>query len=184
MAKNSKMELHFFTLTDYEKEEEFLRKKSNEGYRFKKVVAPCFYFFEKAEPEDVIYRLDFNPKSKEEKEDFFQMYCDYGWEYIQDLNCYSYFRRPAKDTSEAEGEIFSDNASRLEMLKSIVWSRFIPILVVFLLIAVPNIINIFDFTRQFIMAYRIFWGTILVLYGWMFIDMVIGVYKLKEKYSV
>ena len=38
----------------------------------------------------MIYRIDFNPQKKENRESYLQMFKDYGWEYIQDLNEFSY----------------------------------------------------------------------------------------------
>lgn len=49
----------FMTVTDYEEEEQFLREQHKEGWKLCKYLLPGFYFFDQCEPEDVVYRLDF-----------------------------------------------------------------------------------------------------------------------------
>ena len=71
-----------------------------------KAVSPGFYYFEPCEPEDVAYRLDFNPQEGADKECYLQMDADYGREYIQQLNDFSYFRKRAADAKAAELAIF------------------------------------------------------------------------------
>ena len=73
--------IRFFTIADFEEEEAWLREQHNMGWRLVKATLPCFYTFDRCEPEDVIYRLDF--KNGEEEGDYFQMFRDYGWEYFE-----------------------------------------------------------------------------------------------------
>lgn len=54
----------FWTITDYDKEEEFLREQHREGWRFKKYLIPGFYLFDRCRPEDVVYRVDFDHAKK------------------------------------------------------------------------------------------------------------------------
>lgn len=44
------------------------------------MIPPCFYIFEKCVPDDVVYRLDY--KNNTENDGYFQIFGDYGWEYI------------------------------------------------------------------------------------------------------
>jgi len=112
-------EYHCFMLPDYEEEEKFLREKHNAGLAFEKVKSPGFYYFSECEPEDVIYKLDFNPQ-KEKEEAYLQMYADYGWEYIQEMNGYNYFKKSAAAAeTDGEDEIFNDNESKLDMMQRI-----------------------------------------------------------------
>ena len=86
-----KKEFHFFVLPEYEEEEKYLCDMAKKGYLFEKVTLPGVYHFKKSEPTNMIYRIDFNPQKKENRESYLQMFKDYGWEYIQDLNEFSYF---------------------------------------------------------------------------------------------
>ena len=45
--KGKKTELRIFTIADWEKEERYLQKRHQEGWKFKKLSFPVFYSFEK-----------------------------------------------------------------------------------------------------------------------------------------
>ena len=52
---------------------------------------PGLYGFERCEPQEVAYRLDYNPEGRAHREEYVQMFSDCGWEYVQDYAGYSYF---------------------------------------------------------------------------------------------
>ena len=127
-----------FTIADFEEEEIWLREKHKSGWKLKKMIPPCEYIFESCEPKDVIYRLDYT--NAEKTNDYLQMYKDFGWEYFTECAGWMYFRKPAeKVDSEADGELFSDNTSRSDMVRKIVKTRFLPLTVIFLCCIVPNL---------------------------------------------
>ena len=78
--KDTKTMLRFYTIADFREEEIWLREEHRNGWKLTKMRPPCFFRFEKCEPEDVIYRLDF--KNSSGNSDYFQMFADYGWEYV------------------------------------------------------------------------------------------------------
>ncbi|MBQ4524201.1 MAG: DUF2812 domain-containing protein [Lachnospiraceae bacterium] len=135
--RNRKMELKFFTVPEWKKEQEYLRKQHKKGWKFTKVNFVC-YHFEKCEPEDVVYQTDYNPEGRAHKEEYVQMFRDCGWEYLQDSFGFSYFRKSASETNPNE-EIFCDDASRIEMMKRVFKGRMIPLLSIFFLIILPQI---------------------------------------------
>lgn len=190
MGNELKKEFHYFILTDYEQEEEYLREKHKSGYCLEKVTLPGIYHFRKCDPEDVVYKLDFNPKKEAERESYLQLYKDYGWEYMQDLNEYSYFRKLAENCSQEDLDIFSDNASRMEMLKKIFLKRMIPLLVIFLTCILPQLIRLIyvGVTQQWIMdgwtaGGLTFYGIVFVLYVIILSKCLFGFWKLREKYK-
>lgn len=185
MKNNLKKEFHCFLLTDYEKEEEFLRSKHKEGYKFVKVTIPGIYYFEKCEPEDVVYRLDFYPLPLKEKRNYLLMFEDYGWEYMQDMNEFSYFRKSAKNVNEDETHIFSDNESKLDMLKRIFMRRMLPILTIFLICLLPQLGTIMggEMNGPYKVGLFCFWGIGFLLYMGIILHCAVGFYKLKKKYS-
>lgn len=179
-----KKEWHWFLLTDYEQEEAFLRRKHQQGQRFVKVELPGRYYFEDCPPEDVVYRLDFNPQQPEEQENYRKMYEDYGWTYLQDLNEFSYFRKPAAEL-EADNQIFSDMESKLAMLKRIFAKRMLPILAVFLLCFLPGVWKVLT-GGWFGIGTFILWGLellLFVLYVVILIHCGVGFYRLEKKYN-
>lgn len=177
-------EFHWFLLTDYEQEEEFLRRKHQQGQRFVKVSLPGIYYFEDCTPEDVVYRLDFNPQDPQDRDSYRQMYEDYGWTYLQDLNEYSYFCKPAAEL-ERDNQIFSDMESKLEMLKRIFRKRMLPILTIFILCFLPGVWQVLTNPVSGIGSV-IIWCLYLVLFALyigMLVHCAIGFRRLEKKYT-
>ena len=74
-----------------------------------------------------------------DKDGYFEMMSDFGWEYAGKCMGWNYFRKPADAVaSEEDAELFSDNASKLEMVSDVIKRRMIPLLVIFLCVIVPN----------------------------------------------
>ncbi len=137
---DTKTELKFFPIPAWDKEENYLRKQHKNGWEFVSVNGFCLYHFRKCEPKDVVYQLDFNPDSVSKKNEYIQMFRDCGWEYMQNYVGYSYFRKAASEMDGTEEEIFCDDASRLGMMKRVFLGRMIPLLVIFFLGIIPQIV--------------------------------------------
>lgn len=186
MAQELKREFHYFVLTDYEQEEDYLRQMHRNGWKLVKVKLPGFFYFEACQPEDVVYKIDFNPQMDREWQDYLQMYQDYGWEYLQDINNYSYFRKSASEgMDEQELEIFSDSASKLEMLRRIFVKRMIPIFCIFLCCMLPQFLR--ATANQpgdgFELGLSIFIAVLFVLYILVIGRCAVGFWRLKRKYN-
>ena len=125
------------TIADYEREAVFLGEMHSKGWKLRKVsysilLATVKYIFEKCQPEQVSYQLDFYPMKKSERASYLQLFKDCGWEYITDFNSFSYFSKPySQIESDAEFEIYNDAAGRLAMVKRILTMRMLPILLLF-----------------------------------------------------
>ena len=63
------------------------------------------YIFKKCQPEDVIYRTDYDQTGGDA---YIQMFADCGWEYLFDFDESSYFRKKKEDIAEDE-DIFCDS---------------------------------------------------------------------------
>lgn len=127
----TKIKLRFFTIPQWEQEAQWLRSMHKKGWKLRRITLPCWYRFERCTPEDVIYQLDFNPEGIEQKEEYVQMFQDCGWEYIQDMAGYSYFRKAVSEMSDADEEIFCDEDSRLDMMKRVWKGKILPLLAIF-----------------------------------------------------
>lgn len=136
--KNEKMMIRFFTVPQWEQEQDFLSRQHRNGWKFTKLDFLCCYHFEKCEPEDVVYQLDYNPDGMAHKAEYVQLFHDCGWEYLQDYVGYSYFR---KSVSQMDGdeEIFCDAASRLDFMKRVFRGRMLTLLVVVFGICMPQL---------------------------------------------
>ena len=64
--------IRFFTIADYEEEESWLRNQHQKGWKLLRMTPPCFYVFERCQPEDVVYRLDY--KNSTEDSEYLQMF--------------------------------------------------------------------------------------------------------------
>lgn len=137
--KDKKITVRVFTVADWQDEQEYLREQHKKGWRY--VKSGLRYHFERCEPEDVIYQLDFNPEGAAHKEEYLQMFKDCGWEYINERNGYTYFRKPVSEMNGREEEIFCDDESRLEMAKNVIRTRIFPLLYIFALVIIPQIIG-------------------------------------------
>ena len=132
MMNETKRVFGYFTIADWEREQNWLTEMSAQGWRFVKTNG-FFYTFERCEPEQVVYRLDYSGLRKGDRGDYYAMLRDYGWEYLQDINGFSYFRKPAEGAAPEDLEIFSDGASHLEMVKKVMLKKLIPLIGIILL---------------------------------------------------
>lgn len=171
--KDTKTEWKFFSIADWEKEEQYLRRQHQNGWKFTGVSFLMAYHFVRCEPEDVVYQLDYNPAAN--KQEYLQIFRDCGWEYLQDYVGYSYFRKPAS-AMQGEEAIFSDDASRLDMLRRIIKGRMLPLLPIFLLCVLPNLlrpVNAYSGSVEYaLLGMFIFLGAlysfVFVYFGWQF----------------
>ena len=126
-----------FTIADYDREVLYFREMHAKGWKLRKVSYSILLFavkytFEKCQPEQVSYQLDFYPMKKSERASYLQLFKDCGWEHITDFNGFSYFRKAHSEIeSDAEFEIYNDVAGKLDMVKRILIMRMLPILLLF-----------------------------------------------------
>ncbi len=185
-ANEVKREMRFFTIADYKEEEIYLREQHKKGFRFTRFALPCFYYFEKCEPEDIIYQLDFSDGKSQEQE-YKQIYQDTGWEYLFDVNGWSYFRKPAAETS-GEEEIYSDKESKVMHLDKIVKRRMLPLLMIFLCCVIPNFLRYALDSGNLLFKYgwgeavlTIFWYVMFFAYVWMVSHCVRKLHRMKKE---
>ena len=132
-----KIVYRIFTIADYEREALYFREMHAKGWKLRKVSYSILLFavkytFEKCQPEQVSYQLDFYPMEKSERASYLQLFKDCGWEHITDFNGFSYFRKAHSEIeSDAEFEIYNDMAGKLDMVKRILIMRMLPILLLF-----------------------------------------------------
>ena len=77
-----KKEWKWFSIFNYEKEQEYLQEQHKKGWKFIKVTGLGTYHFEECEPENVVYQLDYNKEGSANKEEYIKMFADCEWEYI------------------------------------------------------------------------------------------------------
>jgi hypothetical protein len=108
MQSDTMVKHRWFWAWQDHKEEAWLESMAREGWHLKE-VALLNYTFERGEPREVVYRLDFRP-SKEMAE-YVEFVRGAGWEYIGQMSSWLYFRAPAEESkttelyTDAEGKI-------------------------------------------------------------------------------
>ena len=126
--EDKKTVFKFFTIFQYQQEEEFLSSMHAKGWKLAKITFPGFYHFNRCQPQNVTYRLDYTQKGIQNKTDYIQMFSDCGWGYLFDFAGYSYFYKESTNSQEQE-EIFCDDESRLDMMKRVFKGRIIPLII-------------------------------------------------------
>ncbi|MBP5752345.1 MAG: DUF2812 domain-containing protein [Treponema sp.] len=160
----TKTKLKWYSIVQYEEEARWLEKMHSQGWKFIGVNMPCFYHFERCEPEDYVYQLDYNKNSS--NIEYKQLFEDCGWEYLTDCMGYSYFRKKASEANGHE-DIFCDDESRLDMVRRIFRGRVIPLLIIFFACIGTNLpISIIQ--RGFNNTITIVWILLALLYLWIF----------------
>lgn len=174
----TKTVIRFFTVADFQEEEKWLQEQSKKGLKLLKMVPPCFFVFEQSIPEDVIYRLDY--KNNTECEDYMQMLNDYGWEYVGKCIGWLYFRKTAEDvTVENDGELFSDNSSRIGMVEHVMKTRLLPLAIIFLCCVLPNVSRSIDGGVG--TFFTVFWLIMLAIYVFLLAHCGIKLRKIKKE---
>ena len=174
---DKKKEFKYFTIFNHEAEEKYLREQHKAGWKFVKVTGFGTYHFEKCEPQDMIYQLDYNQEGLKNKEEYIQMFEDCGWTYLQEFAGYSYFCKPASEM-DGEEEIFCDESSRLAMLERVYKGRLVPLLVIFSACLLPQyILNLVN--GRYLLA--TFMGGILAIYIGLFAYCAIHYNRRKNK---
>ena len=164
-----------FSVFDWEEEEKYLREMHKKGLKFVKHSGLITYEFEECKPEDVVYQLDY---PNEKSDDYIKMFEDCGWEYLGEVYGYTYFRKPVSKMNGHDEEIFSDDESKIKMLKNVVTYRFLPFLLVFVCVVVPGLLRtlhsgIFFLKMLYIITFVIYIGS--------FIYFIPKIYRLYKK---
>ncbi len=174
--KNTKTEFRFFSIPEWKKEEAYLRERHKDGWAFVKVDGLGLYHFQKCEPRDIIYQLDYNADSTNQKDGYVQLFEDCGWEYLQNYMGYSYFRKAASEMDGTE-EIFCDDASRLDMMKRVFKGRMVPLLMIFFLIIIPRMIQHNSIDTPFFQGLQMSFYILFVIYTGMFLSFAYSFWK-------
>lgn len=161
-----KKQLKWFTIFEYEKEQDYLRQMHKKGWKLIKINGHGMYHFEKCAPQDVVYQLDYNKDGLSHKDEYLKMFEDCGWEYIQDYVGYSYFRKAVAEGQIAE-EIFCDEESKFQMMQRVLKGRMTPLLIIFFLTLLPQFLSQLLSTHNYLLA--CFTGGVLAVYVVIFV---------------
>ncbi len=94
----------------------WLEKKAAEGWLLNG-VALSRYTFTRGVPANRRYGIDYNNLGKNEFDNYAEVFRDAGWEYVDSLSGYHYFR--TNPDSSGMDTIFSDNQSKINKYRKI-----------------------------------------------------------------
>ena len=143
MGKIMKTVVKAYFLTDFEAEEVWLHDMYAEGWKLHANPFPYLYQFERTEPRDVTFRLEFHPEKKD-RDAYLSMVHDYGWSSLLGQNGWIVFWKET-DSNPSENEIFSDDASRWKMIVETAEKRFVPCLLLTLLLIADEMLIIMNY---------------------------------------
>lgn len=124
-----------FFVWQEQKEEKWLMSMAAQGWHLRK-VAFCTYYFDKGDPQDMVYRLYSHPKSEANLKSCIELFEDAGWEWVDRILSWQYFRKVYEEGKL--DEILSDNQSKIDALKR--WRRFT------IMVGALNLFNFFNIT--------------------------------------
>lgn len=171
--------IRFFTIADFKEEEQWLREMHQFGWKLAYVQVPCFFYFERCEPEDVVYQLDFRNRRDGDGVEYRQIFKDCGWEYVCDCMSFHYFRKTVSQMEEEE-EIFSDNASRIDLLGRIWKWRMMPIFVILFGSVLPEVHQSITGRGPVDIFFWMFF-LLLLLYTWLILHVSIKFFRMKRR---
>ncbi|RSK28830.1 DUF2812 domain-containing protein [Bacillus sp. HMF5848] len=151
-----------------DQEEIWLQQMAQQGWGLRDYNVG-FYTFEKIEPTNYVYKLDFKQTRNNDMEEYLSIFSDAGWEHVAQFGGWHYFRTKAEGATTPE--IYSDRATKAQRYK------FIANIVMALL----AILLVFFITHIVPMASRGDGSFLLWIYLLIFGFGGFGVYKLKIK---
>jgi hypothetical protein len=157
---------------DDDKEEAWLGQMSLAGLHFRGMSAPGLYTFEKGEPHNFVYRLDFKSEKDKDFREYLQLFEDAGWSHLTTIMGWQYFR--IESLTGKAPEIFTDNDSKIRKYQR---------LLVFLLVISAPVVVIFtslldDESHRFVI---IIYLVLMIFYLYAVVRILMRIQKLKRK---
>lgn len=193
MMSDKKFIRKTFFAHQYEKEEQFLSKMAKDGWNFVELHRgiPSKYEFEKVEPADYVYQLDYVLKT-EDTPDYHQLFADAGWDEVYRFTgiydgTWYYFRKRRVEGQETR--IFSDAESRLQLYDKLL-TKYGIFYIVILFIEINPIINIYrglfseSMTIGRSLLYLLLCSIItffILMFGYMLFGLVIKRFQMKKE---
>lgn len=157
-----------------EKEETWLAEMAGQGLHLEHVSLPGTYQFRKGEPDNYVYRLDYQPLKKKDRESYLQLFADAGWEHVGDMTNWVYFRRKVQNGDTPD--IYSDADFKIGKYYRIMF---------YLIILLPIMImfgtNASDRLGLFGSILKGFYALMLLFYAYAMIQLLRRMRQLKAK---
>jgi hypothetical protein len=169
----------FFAWQDQE-EQHWLEHMAAEGWLLNGYFF-LLYEFTYSEPREYVYRIDYKLTSDKDLDEYTEIFAQGGWEHVCSFSGWQYFRIPKEEYST---DIYTDAASRIEVLKRRLALAFIIALpsFIFLFIIRPYQITSYGSVFQiFLGLLSIFMLIVLILLGIMIFKLYQHIRKLENE---
>ena len=173
MESNKIRKFKWFWAWQDEAEEDWLREMANNGWHLVGIGFPTIYTLKAGEPADYVYRLDYRAHWKMEKEDYLNLFQDSGWEYVQEMAGWHYFRKLSQPGEEME--IYTDAESKIEK-----YQRLLAFLGILALPLVFSMINFRDPPYAWFSPIQVIIALIFLLYIYALIRILVRINELKR----
>jgi hypothetical protein len=161
-----------------DKEERWLEKMSREGWH---LTSPGFvYRFEKGEPADMVYRMDFQSLRKTDIKEYLGLFKDAGWEHVGRFGAWYYFR--TKASGGQVPEIHTDYESRIAKYQRVMY-----LLVIFFAVIWSQVLTTLNQHRDphaFWYAVKAVQIIISILMGYAVARLFLKINKIKKEFRV
>jgi hypothetical protein len=97
-----------------DRKEAWLSEMARQGWHLQRARF-ISYTFERGEARDIVYKLDYRPLKKRDRDEYEGLFRAAGWEHVCECSSWHYFRTPA--IAGASPDIFSDTESRVAKYK-------------------------------------------------------------------
>ncbi|WP_442598394.1 DUF2812 domain-containing protein [Neobacillus sp. D3-1R] len=168
MVTTKKVWKIFFAWQD-NKEEEWLQEMTQKGWALKK--SRFVYTFEKIEPSNYVYKLDYKTTSNKDLEEYKAIFEDAGWEHVTQFGSWHYFRTKASNAETPD--IYSDNESKIQKYKGLMHSLLVGLLAMLVL----SLNFFFNQTGDYTILIKGFYIGILALLVW-------GIWRVQQKINL
>lgn len=174
MEEKKMQKFKWFWAWQDEAEEDWLRKMSNQGWHLAKIGFPTIYTLRAGEAADYVYRLDYRSHYKMEKDDYLQLFTDAGWEYVEEMAGWHYFRQTAR--SGEQQEIYTDSESKIGKYQRLL--MFLGILMLPLFFTIMNLNNLAPY--GWVAIIEMFIAALFALYVYAIIRILLRIRQLKS----
>ncbi|HEP1822819.1 TPA: DUF2812 domain-containing protein [Streptococcus suis] len=161
----TRTEFKVFFITDFSQQADYLSEMHQQGWKLVKISWLFFYHFEKCQPEDVVYQVDFKEVKNKDRDSYLRMYEDYGWEFVVSCQNFVIFRKVAV---KGDLEIYGDRESKVEFVKAIFQRRYLLSLGLYFILLGTNMRS----HPAFVLGISIIYIPLLLLLGLRFYRMV------------
>lgn len=163
-----------------EKEEKWLEQQALRGWHLIS-VAPFFYQFQRGNPRQVTYRLDYKVTIDKDYKEYQELFSDSGWELAATMSNWHYYR--LEPSNEQVPDIYNSNRARAQKYRRLLAGLF-PVLFVFFVVVFPRTTNLAEGSEGIGIFYRIaylFMTLILLFMAYATIRIVVKIRQLESE---